>query len=77
MAAFEYLKKANPNGRFWIQLNATDLKEALMESMKGAWNGDGDIGDGKLQGSRREYDGRVNLVPGLTGCVIMMTLKWS
>ena len=60
MAAFEYLKKANPNGRFWIQLNATDLKEALMESMKGAWNGDGDIGDGNYRG--REGNMMVELI---------------
>lgn len=69
MAAFEDQKEANPSGRFWIKLDATDLKEALMESMKGVWNGDEDIGDGKLQTLRREYDDRVNLVTGLAGCV--------
>ena len=40
-----------------------------MESMKGVWNGDVDIGDGKLQELRREYDDRVNLVAGLPSCV--------
>lgn len=69
MAAFEELKEANPSGRFWLKLDATDLKEALMESMKGVWNGDVDLGDGKLQELRGKYDGRVNLVTGLASCV--------
>lgn len=49
MAAFDQLKEANPKGRFWLKLDATDLKEAIMESVKGVWNGDVDLGDGKLQ----------------------------
>lgn len=69
MVAFEELKEVNPSGRFWLKLDATDLKDALMESMKGVWNGDVDLGDGKLQELRGLYDGRVNPVTGLTGCV--------
>ena len=69
MAAFEELKEANPSGRFWLKLDATDLKDALIESMKSVWNGDVDLGDGKLQEFRGLYNGRVNLVTGLTGCV--------
>ena len=38
MVAFDQLKKANPDGRFWLKLDATDLKEALMESVSGVWN---------------------------------------
>lgn len=68
MAAFDQLQEANPNGRFWLKLDATDIKEALMESMKGVWNGDVDLGDGKLQELREDYDGRVNLVISLAGC---------
>ena len=56
LAAFDELKEANPSGRFWLKLDATDIKEALMESMKGVWNGDVDLGDGKLQELRVEYD---------------------
>ena len=67
MAAVDQLQEANPNGRFWLKLDATDLKEALMESMKGVWNGDVDLGDGKLQELRDDYDGRVNLVISLAG----------
>ena len=43
MAAFEDLKEANPSGRFWIKLGAADPKEALMECMKGLWNGNQDV----------------------------------
>lgn len=66
MAAFEELKEVNPDGRYWLKLDATDVKEALMESMKGVWNGDEDLGDGKLQELRREYDHRLGLVNGLS-----------
>lgn len=31
-AALDALKSANPDGRFWIKLDATDVKVALMES---------------------------------------------
>ena len=75
MAAFEELEKANPSGRFWLKLDATDLKDALMESMKGVWNGDVDLGDGKLQELRGLYDGRVNLVTGLAGFVSRSDLE--
>ena len=38
-----------------------------MESMKGVWNGDVDLGDGRLQELREVYDGRVLLVGSLAG----------
>ena len=34
MTAFDQLKEANPKGRLWLKLDATDLKEAIMESVK-------------------------------------------
>ena len=61
------MKTANPDGRFWLKLDATDLKEALMESLTGVWNGDVDLGDGKLEELRREYDQRVTLVSNIAG----------
>lgn len=66
MAAFDQLKEANPNGRFWLKLDATDLKEAIMESVKGVWNGDVDLGDGKLQELREKYESSLNLMSGLS-----------
>lgn len=67
MAAFDQLKEANPDGRFWLKLDATDLKEGLMESVSGVWNGDVDLSDGKLQELRRVYDSRKSLVGGVAG----------
>ena len=60
------LKEANPDGRFWLKLDGTDVKTALMESMKGVWNGDADIGDGTLQMTRKEYDERIKSVNALS-----------
>ena len=34
------LKAAIPDGKFWIKLDATDIKTALQESMEGKLNGD-------------------------------------
>ena len=38
-----------------------------MASMKGVWNGDVDLGDGKLQELRVEYDNRVHQMGSLAG----------
>ena len=60
------LKKANPDGRFWIKIDGTDVKTALMESMRGKWNGDVDLGDGALEKLRKEYDIRLKDITALT-----------
>ena len=39
-------------------MDACDIKVALQESVKGKWDGDIDLGDGKLQELRAEYDAR-------------------
>ena len=65
----------NPDGRYCLKLDATDLKEASMESMKGVWNGDEDLGNGKLQDLRRQYDERMNLVGGLQSCTNCVDLE--
>lgn len=75
MAAFDELKEVNPEGRFWLKLDATDMKEALMESMRGVWNGDVDLGDGKSKELRDMYDDRVSLVGGLACCESCEELK--
>ena len=59
------LKQANPEGRFWIKIDGTDVKVALMESMRGKWNGDVNLGDGALQMLRKEYDERLKDVRAL------------
>ena len=67
MVAFDQLKEVNPDGRFWLKLDATDLKVGLMESVSGVWNGDVDLGDGELQELRRVYERRVNTVGRIAG----------
>ena len=59
------LKQANPDGRFWIKIDGTDVKTALMESMRGEWNGDVDLGDGELQMLRENYDERLKGIVAL------------
>ena len=52
------LKKAHPNGCFWLKVDACDLKVALQESVRAKWDGDVDLGDGKLEEMRADYDAR-------------------
>lgn len=56
------LKAANPDGRFWLKLDGTDVKECLQESVKKVWNGDVDLSDGKLQLLRSEYENRQQML---------------
>ena len=65
-AALEVLKSANPDGRFWLKLDGTDVKACLMESVKGVWNGDVDLGDGKLGQLRSEYENRLQVFKALS-----------
>ena len=51
----KHLKESHPNGRFWLKVDACDIKPALMESVKGEWNGDIDLGDEQLNNMRKEY----------------------
>ncbi len=60
------VKEANPDGRFWVKIDVTDVKTALMESMSSKWNGDADLGDKTLKIMRKEYDERVKVVDTLT-----------
>ena len=54
----ERLKKAQPNGRFWIKADGTGIKPAIQESLAGEWNGDANLLDGKLESLQAEYDKR-------------------
>ena len=57
--ALKHLKEAHPNGRFWLKADACDIKSILQQSVHGEWNGDCDLGDGALQGLRRQFEERV------------------
>ncbi|XP_072045460.1 uncharacterized protein [Amphiura filiformis] len=56
--ALKKLKNANPDGKFWLKADGTDIKRGLQESMTGKWNGDVDLLDGELEKKRKEYDMR-------------------
>lgn len=74
-AALDTLKAANTDGCFWIKLDATDVKVAVMESGRRVWNGDEDLGDGQLQKLRQEYDERYQLLEGVKNqCVSVVSL---
>ena len=64
--AVKELVKCNPNGRFWIKADGTDVKAALQESLQREWNGEVDLLDGKLQDIRREYEGRISSCETIT-----------
>ncbi|KAK3716248.1 hypothetical protein QZH41_018049, partial [Actinostola sp. cb2023] len=57
--SLDEIKSANSDGRFWIKLDATDVKGALMESGRKVWNGDVDMSNGLLQKMREEYEQRL------------------
>ena len=69
------LKEANPSGRFWIKLDGTDVESALMESMRKEWNGDVNLGDGKLQVLRSQYEARLLLAKETPKAVTRQTLE--
>ena len=52
------MKAANPDDKRWLQADAKDLNSALQESMKGVWNRDEDLLDGKLPEQRAGYEKR-------------------
>ncbi|XP_072017737.1 uncharacterized protein [Amphiura filiformis] len=58
-AALKTLKATNPDGRYWIKMDGTDIKSAIQQSMIGEWNGDVDMKDGELKRLREEFDKRV------------------
>ena len=58
------LKESYPHRRWYIKADATDMKAGLRESMRGEWSGDCDLGDGKLQQMKEDYDQRVRRVRG-------------
>ena len=52
------LQEASKNGRFWIKLDATDMKAGVFESVKGEWNGDYDLGNGEVHQLKANYQYR-------------------
>ncbi|XP_021363619.1 uncharacterized protein LOC110456903 isoform X1 [Mizuhopecten yessoensis] len=60
--AVKSITETNPNGRFWLKLDGTDVKESLQHSVKNIWNGDVDLNDGQLEFLRDEYQSRLDWI---------------
>ncbi|XP_071126583.1 uncharacterized protein [Mytilus edulis] len=60
--AVKSITESNPNGRFWLKLDGTDVKESLQHSVKDIWNGDVDLNDGQLDVLRTEYQSRLTWI---------------
>ncbi|VDI34886.1 Hypothetical predicted protein [Mytilus galloprovincialis] len=57
--AVKSVTESNPNGRFWLKLHGTDVKESLQHSVKDIWNRDVDLNDWQLEVLRTEYQSRL------------------
>ena len=53
-------KQQAPDGRWWIKADAFDVRIGLRESLRNEWSGDTDLGDGKLQELKKNYDQRLS-----------------
>lgn len=62
MEALTKAKESNPQGRWWIEAHACNVRKDLRESRCGIWAGDEDMGDGSLQALYDEYKGRCSFV---------------
>ena len=52
------LYSTNPDGRYWLKIDGTDLKVAMQESVKNLWDGDAYIADCQLAKFRASYEQR-------------------
>ena len=62
MEALKQAKISNPTGRWWIKADACDVHKGLMESMKGEWSGDEDLGSDNLKNLHKEYQLRCKAI---------------
>ena len=53
------LAAINPNARWWIKGDGTDMVKGLWESVSGEWSGDVDLNDGKLNQLYKEFKDRL------------------
>lgn len=61
----KYLKEVYFKGRFWIKVDVCDLKVVLQELIRGIWNGDVDMVDGKVVVFYKEYVDRKVVMNGI------------
>lgn len=77
-----------PSSNWWIKADGVDVISSLEESLKLEWNGDVDLGDGKLQKLYQEYRDRLEVIGNLdseigavegtfTGVFTLQKIKWE
>ncbi len=52
----------HPSAQWWIKADGSDVVEGLKESVRGEWNGDVDLPDGKFQKQREEHMKRLRFI---------------
>lgn len=57
------MKHAYPTGRFWIKDDGCQTSTSAIS--KRSWNGNADLGDGKLQELRTDYEERIKDIKNL------------
>ena len=58
-SVLEHLQIKNPDGRYWIKIDGTDIKVALQESKQREWNGDSELGvQSSVSSLKEEYNRR-------------------
>lgn len=54
-----------PDTHWWIKSDGCDVVMGLMESTRGVWSGDVDLGDGSVKSQYLTYCERLNLIDGM------------
>ena len=54
-----------PHTHWWIKSDGCDVVVGLMESTRGVWSGDVDLGDGSVESQYSAYCKRLNLIDGI------------
>ena len=54
------------NGRFWIKIDGTNIKTALMEYACRVWNGGGNINDEEVKKLRKQYDNNLTGIDNIS-----------
>ena len=57
--------KELPNAHFWIKSDGSDVVPGSMESTRGEWCGDVDLGDGAVEKQHEAYTKYLQLIDGL------------
>ena len=65
MTTLDEACKSHPNARWWIKGDGCDIISGLEESVNYEWNGDIDLGDGRLQALYQTYKDRLKRVKDL------------